>query len=78
MMLSNRSRAAVVVAEAEDEGSESDVEGEGDVRGGEKCVLRNWWYVCSEERMKRQDSGMMGRPRRLIRSWVVKAYILCQ
>lgn len=38
-------------------------------------MARNMWYVWKAERMKRQDKGMTGRPRRLIRFWFTNAWL---
>ena len=35
--------------------------------GGGIFVARNMWYVWTEARMKRQERGMTGRPRRRVR-----------
>lgn len=59
--VSKCSRAAVVAGVADSTDSSVAVDG----IGGETCVARNIWYVCTELRMNRHDSGMTGRPRRL-------------
>ena len=41
--------------------------------GGGRCVERNIWYVCTLARMKRQERGITGRPRRRVRFWSAKA-----
>lgn len=73
MMLSKCSSAAVVAGE--EDSIEIDVLG-GEI-GGEMWVARNMWYVWTEERMKRHERGMTGRPRRLIRFWLTNACFFC-
>lgn len=73
MMLSKCSRAAVVAGE--DDSREIEVV-EGGI-GGETCVARNMWYVWTEDRMKRQERGITGRPRRLMRFWLTNACFWC-
>ena len=53
-------------------GSSRDVDGEGSGIG--RWVARNMWYVWTEARMKRQESGMTGRPRRRVRFGSEKAW----
>lgn len=36
-------------------------------------VDRNMWYVCTEARMKRQESGMTARPSLRVNDGVTKA-----
>ena len=43
--------------------------------GGGIWVARNMLYVCTEERMNKQERGMTGRPRRLMRFWLTKALV---
>ena len=59
------SKAAIVAGDVPAGSAERAVAVDG--MGGGRWVARNIWYVCIEERIKRQESGMIGRPRRLIR-----------
>src|SRR3569833_18127 len=59
-------------AAAAADSSESDVWADG-ATGSGRWVARNVWYVCTEARMKRQQRGSRGRPRRRVRAGVTKA-----
>ncbi len=67
-------RAAVVAGEVVD-GDSTDREVALEGRGMGMCVARNMWYVWTEARMKRQESGRTGRPRRRVRFWSAKAWV---
>lgn len=38
-------------------------------------AARNIWYVCTETRKKRHESGMTGSPRRRVRFWSPNALV---
>ena len=64
---SGAGKSSVSDVDAAAGGDPLEVEGEGE------CVARNMWYVCTEARMKRHESGMVGRPTRRVRFWSPKA-----